>query len=74
MNVGAGLAKISKKKYFAALLLGKIFVVIFLSYVCTSLIESITNPIKLLEVLGLIVAAYLIARIVNKKFNIDKEF
>jgi hypothetical protein len=42
--------------------------------VCTSLIESITNPIKLLEVLGLIVAAYLIARIVNKKFNIDKEF
>jgi uncharacterized membrane protein YdjX (TVP38/TMEM64 family) len=74
MNVGAGLAKISKKKYFTALLLGKIFVVIFLSYVCTSLIESITNPIKLLEVLGLIVAAYLIARIVNKKFNIDKEF
>jgi len=74
VNMGAGISHIQVKKYLYALLLGKIFVVIFWGYIGSSLLESITNPTKLIEIVILILIAYIIAVIVNKKFKLDKRF
>ena len=72
INVGAGLSKISLKKYLYALVLGKVFIVIFWGYVGTSIIECLTNPIAFLKVLGLVVVAYILGVIINKKFDLDE--
>ena len=74
INLGAGLSKISVKKYFLALLYGKIFVIIFLSYVGSNLIECLTNPLLIIRLLFILIVSYILARIVNKKFSIDERF
>lgn len=71
VNVGAGLAGINSKKYLYALIIGKIFVVIFCGYIGCNLLECFTNPITLIKVLAMLVSAYIIGRIVNKKYNFD---
>ncbi len=74
INVGAGLSKIAVKKYLYALLLGKIFIVIFWGYVGYNLVECLTNPIAFIRVVILIVIAYVIAQLISKKFDIDERF
>ena len=74
INLGGGLSKIGIKKYLYALILGKIFVVIFWGYLGYNLIECLTNPLALIRVCLLLVGAYLIAKIINKKFNLDERF
>ena len=74
INVGAGLSNIPLKKYLYALILGKIFVVIFWGYIGCNLVECLTNPLELIKVILLIVIAYVIAKIVNKKFELDERF
>lgn len=74
INVGAGLSKIAIKKYFYSLLVGKIFVIIFLGYIGCNVIECLTNPVVLVKVIILIVVAYVVAQIVNKKFDLDERF
>ena len=71
VNIVAGLSKMSYKKYMGALLIGKIFLVYFWGFVGVSLIESIKNPIYLVRVFVLLLIAYVISRIVSKKFNIE---
>ncbi len=74
INVGAGLSNISIKKYFYALFIGKIFVILFLGYIGCNLVECLTNPLVLIKVILLIVIAYIVAQIVNKKFDLDERF
>lgn len=74
VNLGAGLANISKKKYLYALLIGKIFVVIFWGYIGANLVECLTNPVLFIRVVILIIVAYIIGKIISKKFNIDERF
>lgn len=74
INVGAGLSKISIKKYFYALLIGKIFVILFLGYIGCNIVECLTNPLVLIKVVILVVVAYVVAQIVNKKFDLDERF
>jgi len=74
VNMGAGLAKIPIKKYFYALIIGKLFVVLFWGYVGSNILECLTNPIALLKIVILVSVAYIIAMIVNKKFNLDGRF
>lgn len=71
INIAAGLSKIPAKKFIAALLIGKIFLVLFWGFVGTSLIQSLTHPIALLKVIILLIVAYLTSKIVSKKFNFD---
>lgn len=71
VNIVAGLSKMSYKKYMGALLIGKMFLVYFWGFVGVSLIESIKNPIYLVRVFVLLLIAYVISRIVSKKFNIE---
>ncbi len=71
INIAAGLSKIPTKKFLTALLIGKIFLVLFWGFVGTSLIQSLTHPIALLKVVILMIIAYISSKIVSKKFNFD---
>ena len=67
VNIAAGLSDISKKKYIFAILIGKIFLVIFWGFVGTSLINSFKNPSNLIIILLLLLVCFIVSKIVNKK-------
>ncbi len=71
INIAAGLSKMSYKKYLGALLIGKVFLVYFWGFIGVSLIESIKNPIYLVRVGILLLLAYIISRIISRKFKIE---
>lgn len=70
VNIACGLSDMDYKKYLAALLIGKVFLVYFWGFVGVGLVESITNPVYLIKVVLLLLIAYVISKIVNKKLNI----
>ena len=71
INIAAGLANMSKKKYLYAIIIGKIFLVIFWGFIGTSLINSIKNPINILYIIILLSICFIISRIVNKKEGLE---
>lgn len=71
VNIAAGLSKMSFKKFFIALCVGKIFLVLFWGFVGTSLVQSLTHPIALLKVVVLVLLAFIVSKIINKKFELD---
>lgn len=71
MNIAAGLVNMSAKKYFAAVLISKIFMVYFWGVVGTGLIESLHNPRSLITVIIILVIAYILSYIIKKVFKID---
>lgn len=70
-NIVAGVSSMSNKKFICSLLLGKIFLVFFWGFIGTTFLESLTEPIKFLQIILLCILAFIISKIVNKKFNID---
>jgi len=70
VNIACGLSKMSYKKFLAALMIGKGFLVYFWGFVGVSLVESLTHPTYLLRVLVLLVIAYLFSKIINKKLKL----
>lgn len=70
VNIVAGLSKIKFKKYLAAIMIGKISLVIFWGYIGTGLIESFKNPTILLYIVIMLVGAYFASIYVGKRFNI----
>lgn len=70
INIAAGLTNMDFKKYFIALLIGKVSLVYFWGYVSVSLIDAIKNPIILLKIGLIILFAYIISKIITKMFNI----
>lgn len=70
INIAAGLSNIDFKKYLISLIIGKISLVYFWGYISTSLLESIKNPMILVKVGIAILVAYILSKIVTKKFNI----
>lgn len=71
VNIAAGISKMSYKKFLTAIIIGKIFLVYFWGYVGVSLIESLKNPIVLVKVGIMLLIAYLISSIVNKKLKLE---
>ena len=74
VNMGAGFSKIPVKKYFYALIIGKMFVVLFWGYVGKNLLDCLTNPVALVKIIVMVCVAYLVATIVNKRFDLDGRF
>ena len=71
INLLAGLSKMPKEKFFLGLLIGKIFTIIFWGYIGKTLIESLTD-IKALIYIGVtLIVAFIISKIVTKKFGIE---
>lgn len=71
VNIAAGLSTISYKKFFAAIVIAKISIVYFWGFIGTTFLESITNIAILIELGLILLIAYIISKIVMKKFNIE---
>lgn len=61
----------SKEKFITALLIGKVFTVIFWGYIGKSFIESLTDIGSIIFIVVALVVAYIISKIVSKKMNIE---
>ena len=70
INIAAGLSEMKYKKYLVALLSSKIFAVYFWTFIATTFLESITDITVIIKIILLILGAYIISKIVNKKFNL----
>ncbi len=71
INIAAGLSKISLKKFFLAIIVGKTSIVYFWGYIGTGIIESFSNPVILFEIIIILIVAYLVSRILGKKLNLE---
>lgn len=71
VNISAGISNMSFKKFLSAIMIGKISLVLFWGLIGTGLIESLKNPITILSVIGLVLIAYIISKIVNEKINFN---
>ena len=60
------------KKYLYALLIGKIFLIIFWGFIGTSLINSFKNPINLLYIIIMLIICYIISKLVSKREGIER--
>ena len=73
INVAIGLSDYPIRKYFLALFIGKLFVILFWGFIGVNLVECISNPILLVKVLVLLLLSYIVARIFSRKFGLDKD-
>lgn len=65
VNIGAGLSNIDPKKYLIALFIGKLPMVFFWGFIGKSFLESITDPYTIAQIVVLLVASYLVSKVVN---------
>lgn len=70
INIAAGLSEMKYKKYLLALLSSKIFAIYFWTFIATTFLESITDITVIIKIALLIIAAYIISKIINKKFDL----
>ncbi len=66
INIGAGLSDIDAKRYFFAVLIGKIPMIYFWGFIGKSLLESITDPYTIGQITVMLILAYLVSKLVNK--------
>ena len=52
-------------------MIGKVVIVIFWGFLGYNLVECLTNPLEFVKVFILIAVAYIVARMVTKKFDLD---
>ena len=71
VNIAAGILKIDYKKYITAILFGKISLVIYSSYIGTTFVDGIKNPILLVKLAILISIIYIAFLIVKKVFKLN---
>lgn len=71
VNIAAGLSKLSYRKFIANILISKLAIVYFWGFIGTTFLESITD-IKVLIELGIIIlGAYIVSKLIMKKFSLD---
>ena len=71
INIVCGIARMSYKKFILAIIIGKIFMIIFWGYVSKSFIESMTDINTIIIISLMLVIAYFISKIVSKKLDLD---
>ena len=71
INIICGIATISRKKFITSILIGKIFIIIFWSYIGKSFIESMTDINTIIIISLMLIMAYIISKFVSKKMNIE---
>lgn len=70
VNIAGGLSKMSPKRFLVGICIGKLFMVYFWAFIGTNLIQSLTNPIILIRVIVMVAIAYLLSKLVTKKFDL----
>ena len=71
INIAAGLTKYDFKKYLIAIIIGKILMIYFWSFIGASLKESLTDYTILIKIVIMLVITYLVSMVVNKFINQD---
>lgn len=71
INIAAGIANVDLKKFFVALLIGKISIIYFWGYISKSLLESITDINTLITIIIMLLLSYILTKLVNKKLKIE---
>lgn len=71
INIVSGLTGVKFKKFLYAILIGKVSIVVFWGNIGTSFINSFKDPIIILKVSLMLLFAYIISKIVSKKYNIE---
>lgn len=71
VNIAAGILKIDFKKFFTAIVFGKISLVLYSAYIGTTFVEGVSNPIVLLNLAVIIVLVYILYRIIKKVFKLN---
>ena len=66
INIAAGLTNYDFKKYLVALLIGKLPMIYFWSFIGASLKESLTDVTILAKIAVMLVITYLISKVVNR--------
>ena len=70
VNISAGISRMDTKKFFWAIVIGKISLVYFWGYIGVSLIDSIRNPMILIKVVIMLIIMYLISFVFSKRTNV----
>ena len=71
VNIVAGLVKMDFKKYFIALLIGKLSMVYFLGYMGTSFVAGLKNPVLLIRMSIIMLFVYGSCYIINKILKLN---
>lgn len=66
INIAAGLSDIDTKKYFSALIIGKLPMVYFWGFIGKSFLESMTDISTLVQICAMLILALLVSKIANK--------
>lgn len=70
INIAGGLSKIKIEKFFLATMIGKMVMVYFWGYIGTTLLESLTDIMVLFKIAGLLVGAFFISKIIEKRLKL----
>lgn len=70
INIAAGLVGMKFKRFFAAIVISKIFMVYFWGYIGVGILESFASPIILIKVIGMLIIAYALSNLL--KFFVEK--
>ena len=71
INILSGTSNMNYNKFLIASILGKPFMVYFWGYVGVTLLESLTHPAYFIKIVLILLVAYALSSIVNKKFKLD---
>lgn len=71
INIAGGLSKVKIEKFFLAVIIGKLIMVYFWGYIGTSLLESLTDITILFKIAILLVIAFIMSKIVEKKLKVE---
>lgn len=70
INIVSGVSKMSHKKFAIASVIAKPFMIYFWGYVGVTLIQSFTHSEYLIRIIAMLIIAYIISMLINKKFDI----
>ncbi|UOY92082.1 TVP38/TMEM64 family protein [Ectobacillus sp. JY-23] len=73
INVVAGLSRISKKQFVLALLLGKVVMILGMSYIGYDIFSFVKKPIKTLIVAGIVFVLWYIGKKIEIRLELGKE-
>lgn len=70
INIAGGLSKVKTEKFFLSIIIGKMVMVYFWGYIGTTLLESLTDITVLFKIAFLLVVAFFISKVVEKKLKV----
>lgn len=71
INILSGISNMKYNKFLLSSIIGKPFMVYFWGYIGVTLLESLTHPEYLVKIVIMLIAAYILSTIINKKFELD---